>query len=171
VPDGSNFRFRELVARAYQRIGDASMQQPDLARAAENFDAYLRKTQESLAKDQNNNGAIYDVANAYEKLGDVRRAQGDLAGALKAYQDSLSFAAKLPAEKCQNGVWMKILALGHQRLALTLTAQGDAAGGRKEFEQCAAIAVKPTVWSPEALSPPDVTAFCVQATTPDAPPP
>ena len=36
----------------------------------------------SLAKDQNNNGAVYDVANAYE-LGDVRRAQGDLAGALR----------------------------------------------------------------------------------------
>jgi tetratricopeptide (TPR) repeat protein len=168
VPDGSNFRFRELVARAYQRIGEASMQQQDLARAAENFDVYLRKTQESLAKDQNNNGAIYDVANAYEKLGDVRRAQGDLAGALKAYQDSLSFAAKLPAERCQNGVWMKILALGHQRLGLTLTAQGDAAGARKEFEQCAAIPVKPTVWTPEALSPTDVTAYCTQTNAPDA---
>ena len=127
--------------------------------------------QESLAKDQNNNGAIYDVANAYEKLGDVRRAQGDLAGALKAYQDSLSFAAKLPAERCQNGVWMKILALGHQRLGLTLTAQGDAAGARKEFEHCTAIPVKPTVWTPEALSPTDVTAYCTQTNAPDAPQP
>ena len=66
---------------------------------------------------------------------------------------------------------MKILALSHQRLGLTLTAQGDAAGARKELEQCAAIPVKPTVWTPEALSPPDVTAYCAQANTSGAPQP
>lgn len=171
VPDASNFRFRVLAARAFQRIGEAWLKQKDLARSAENFGIYLKRTQESLARDPNNNGSIYEVANAYQKVGDALREQGNLPGAIEAYKNSSSFAAKLPAEKCQNGAWKKSLALVHQRLGLTLKAGGDAEGALDEFRQCAAIAVKPTSWAPEALWPEDVTAYCQQAVSTGMPRP
>lgn len=166
VPDPSNFRYREFVARAYQRMGDAYVAQKDYRDAGESFATYLTRTQQILARDQNNNNAIYDVANAYEKQGDALRAQGDLDGALTAYENSLSFATKLPAEKCQNGAWLKMLAVAHERRAVTLRAQGDAAGARQEFAQCAAISLKPIVWAPELLDPADVTGTCAKAAQP-----
>jgi hypothetical protein len=68
----------------------------------------------------------------------------------------------LPAEKCQNGAWFKMLAVDHLRRAVTLRAQGNGEGAREEFAQCARIAVKPTVWTPELLDPPDVNAECIK---------
>lgn len=158
--DPANFRFGDIYVAAFQRLGDVYLQQKNYAGALEQFGAYLEKSQALLARDRSNNVALYGVANAFLKVGDAKAAQGDLAGALDGYRQSQADAIELAGKNCRNGSYQRMLALSYQRVGTVLGAQGDTAGARGQFQQCAAIGSKPTVWSPAALSPKDVTAFC-----------
>jgi eukaryotic-like serine/threonine-protein kinase len=158
--DPANFRFRDFYATAYQRLGEVDMAEKNFAAALDQFNTYLSMAKELLSRNASNKLALYDVANAHTKVGDAKSGQGDLAGALDAYRQAETAALELADRNCQNGAWQRMLALTHQRVAAALKAQGDAAAARSAFLQCAAIAVKPTVWSPAALWPKDVTTYC-----------
>jgi tetratricopeptide (TPR) repeat protein len=158
--DPANFRFRDFYATAHQRIGDLHLVEKDHEAATSEFTTYLDMAQELLARSRSNNTALYDVANAFSKLGDVKFAQGDFAAALDYYRHAEAVALELAGKNCQNGAWQRMVALSHQRVGETLKAQRDFGGARNEFLQCAAIPVKPTVWSPAALLPKDVKSYC-----------
>lgn len=158
--DPANFRFGDIYVTAYQRLGDLYLSQGNFAGALDQFNLYLAKSQELLARDRSNNVALYDVANAFSKVGDAKAAAGDLAGALDSYREAQKDAAELAGKNCRNGTFLRMLALTYQRIGTTLKAQGDLAGARGQLQQCAAVAVQPTIWSPAALTPKDVKAFC-----------
>jgi eukaryotic-like serine/threonine-protein kinase len=158
--DPANFRFRDFYATAHQRIGEVQMTEKNFDAALNEFNTYLTMSQELLARNGSNNFALYDVANAYTKVGDAKFGQRDFAAALQYYRRAEATALELAGKNCQNGAWQRMLALVHQRVAVALKAQGDAAGARAAFAQCATIPVKPTVWSPAALTPKDVKAYC-----------
>lgn len=158
--DPANFRFGDVYATAYQRLGDLYLAQKNLDAALDQFNTYLAKTQELLDRDRSNNFALYDVANAFSKIGDAKAAQGDLAGALDSYRHSQAAAIELAGKNCQNGAYQRMLALSYQRIGMTFKTQGDGAAARSQFQQCAAMPTKATIWSPAALTPKDVKAYC-----------
>ena len=169
--DLSNFRFAEIAYVAHQRLGDAYLQQKNYSLAAQEFNAYLSDIEAYLnsttanktnAGSYDNNAALYDEANAYQKIGDVAFANGDLNGALTAYKQSQTLAFQLRDKNCKNGAWQKLVAMSYQRIGNVLKAQNNTADALSQFKSCAAITVRPTVWSPQALTPRDIDQDCNQ---------
>ena len=118
--DSANFRWREFVAVAWQRLGAAELARQDPTTALADFETYRSLSQALVAKDAANAAARYDVANADEKVGDALSALGRLDEARAAYQADEEAMAALVAAHPGNAIWRRSLAISRQRLGEAL---------------------------------------------------
>jgi tetratricopeptide (TPR) repeat protein len=158
--DPTNYRWLSLVEATHQRLGEVAIKRADYATADSELGTYLTQTEDTLRKDGANNAALFYVADAQLELGDDARAQGKLDDAFDRYQNSLKLIEELTRRISTNSQWQKLLAATHQRIGIVLRSRNDHDGAIAEFRTCAAIAVKPTIWSPRLLWPQDVDGFC-----------
>jgi tetratricopeptide (TPR) repeat protein len=158
--DPTNYRWRSFAEAAHQRLGEVAIKRADYATADSELGTYLTLTEDTLRKDPANNAALFYVADAQLELGDDARAQDKLDAAFDRYQNSLKLIEELARRISTNSQWQKLHAAAHQRIGIVLRSRNDHDGAVTQFRACAAIPVKPTIWSPRLLWPPDVDGFC-----------
>jgi tetratricopeptide (TPR) repeat protein len=130
--DAANAEWQNILAAAYERMGDVLVAQGDLDIGRPNAHRALALYKDSVdiferlvKADPGNASWQRELSVSCLKVGYVLRTQGDLAGALASYKDALSIYESLAKADPDNAKWQRDLRSTHIKVGGVLQAQGE----------------------------------------------
>ena len=138
-PTTDRNKWREELALAQQRVGDALGLKGDVAGSLDAYRQAVASAQPLIQRDNPDVQARRDAARADFKIGAVLAGQRDLAGALAAYRDDETNMLALVRNNPKDPALRGDLATAQEAIGRTLRGQGDFAAALDEWRQASTL--------------------------------
>jgi tetratricopeptide (TPR) repeat protein len=123
--ESGDAQAQRTLAVAFNKIGDALLQQGETQKALESHRDSLKVFQRLAAADPKDAQAQHELAVAFGRVGDVLAKQGDVPKALENHRENLKIARRLAAANPRDAEVQANLVVALNRIGDILLEQGD----------------------------------------------
>ncbi|MFN7948673.1 MAG: protein kinase [Blastocatellia bacterium] len=134
-----NLKYRSMVAKAHERIGDMLLRNSDTKGAGERFRLALKMREELYAAEPKNQQFFRELSVSYDRVGYFLLEVKDAAGALESFRKGMQMGEAQVAAEPGNPDAQRDLAVGWQNLGKALGLAGRWSEALENYRHALAI--------------------------------
>ena len=134
-----NLKYRSMVAKAHERIGDMLLRNGDTTGAGERFRLALKMREALYAAEPKNQQFFRELSVSYDRVGYFLLEVKDAAGALESFRKGMQMGEAQVAAEPDNPDARRDLAVGWQNLGKALGLAGRWSEALENYRQALAI--------------------------------
>ncbi len=145
----NELKYKNIVARIHERIGDMLLRNEDFKGAGERFAQTLKMREELLTADPKNPRYFYELSVSYDRMGYHLLELKDANGALEYFRKGMRMGEETAAANPNEPGPQRDLAVGYQNLGKAFSEAGRWEEALTNFQQALAISQKLSARQPE----------------------